>query len=568
MNILGLNFYQHNASAALVVNGKLISAIEEERLSRIKDDGQIPLKSIQYCLEEGKLTLNDIDTITISIDFQRLLKKKYLTHTLNNFPKSNELFVQNLQNYEKLHNAEKELRSKLNYKGHIKYVKHYLAHMASSCFLSGYEDSALVSIDGLGEIESTVIGKYQKGKIKVLKRIDFPHSLGMLYTSITQYLGFKSGSEGTVMALASFGNENALVPNTQKSYLDFFDDLLILQKDSYSLNLEYFNFPYTKKDWVSKKFINIFGPHKDYKDTITEHHQNIAAALQKTFEKGYLHIIKIAQELTGASNVCIAGGCALNCVANGKIKQASAFKNIYIQPAAHDGGTSIGAALYYAYKKQELHKSIYQNTTYFGPKFSNKEIEEILITNNMQYKKLDNPVKKAAKMLNDNKVIGWFQGRMEFGPRALGNRSILANPKSNKLKNHINKNVKHREMFRPFAPSALKEFAHNYFKLDQDSPFMLIACDIEEKKANEIKAITHVDRTARVQLVTKERNKKYYSLIHEFYKLSGIPLVLNTSFNDKGEPIVCSPLDAIKSFKSTNLDALFMGDFMIWEDSK
>lgn len=565
MNILGINFYQHNASVALVQEGKLTAAIEEERLTRIKDDGQIPLKSIEYCLKEASINLDDIDLITVSIDFNRLLKEKYLKYTVDNFPKSNELFIQNMDNFKKLSLAENEFREKLNYTGKIKYVKHYLGHMASSYFFSGYKDSALVSVDGLGELESTAIGKFENGKLKILEKINFPHSLGMLYTAITRYLGFNSGSEGTVMALASFGDEKKKIPNRNKTYIDVFNKMLILKKDSFELNLDYFNFPYTKTGWVSDKFTNIFGGHKHYDEEITEHHKNIAAALQKIFEDGYLHIMKIAKDLTGLDNLSLAGGCALNCVANGKIKKYTGFKDIYIQPAAHDGGTSIGSALYMAYKNGEIKKSIYKDTTYFGPKFTNKEIEKVLIKNGISYEKVKNPSLEAAKLLNDNKVVGWFQGRMEFGPRALGNRSILASPKSNEVKNHINKDVKHREMFRPFAPSALKEYANNYFDLDQDSPFMLIACDVKKKNANNIKAIIHVDNTARVQLVTKKRNKKYYNLINEFYKLSGIALVLNTSFNDKGEPIVCNPEDALKSFKSTNLDALFMGNFLIYK---
>lgn len=563
MNILGVNFYQHNASVALVQNGELICAIEEERLTRIKDDGQVPVRSIKYCLSQANLSLDDIDVVCISLDFKRLLKKKYLKYTIKQYPLANELFIQNIDNFKKLYNAEDEFRKKLNYNGKIKYVKHYLGHIASSYFLSGYKNSALVSVDGLGELESTVIGKFENGKLEILKKINFPHSLGLLYTTITRYLGFNSGSEGTIMALASFGNENQNIPNTNNTYLEIFEDMLILEDDGYRLNLEYFNFPYTKVGWVSDKFTSIFGKNKLYKDEITNHHKNIAAALQKVFEKGYLHIMKIAKNLTGLKNLSLAGGCALNCVANGKIKEHTNFKDIYIQPAAHDGGTSIGSALYTAYKNKEIKKSVFKDTTYLGAKFSNNEIENILIKSNIKYEVLKNPSLKAAQLLNENKVIGWFQGRMEFGPRALGNRSILANPKSNKVKNHINKNVKHRESFRPFAPSALKGKADKYFNLDQDSPFMLIACDINKKYAKDIKAVTHVDNTVRVQLVTKKRNKKYYNLINEFYKLSEIPLVLNTSFNDKGEPIVCTPEDALISFKKTNLDALIIGDFLI-----
>jgi len=329
MNILGVNFYQHNASVALVQNGKLVYAIEEERLSRIKDDGQIPVRSVKYCLSQAKLSLDDIDLITISIDFKRLLKKKYLEYTLKQYPLANDLFIQNIDNFKRLYNAEDEFREKLNYKGKIKYVKHYLGHIASSYFLSGYKNSALVSVDGLGEFESTVIGKFENGKLEILKKINFPHSLGLLYAAITRYLGFNSGSEGTVMALASFGDEKSIIPGTNKNYLEVFDKMLILKQDTFELNLKYFNFPYTKEGWVSEKFTSIFGAHKNYEDIITDHHRNIAAALQKVFEKGYIHIMKIAQNLSKFENLSLAGGCALNCVANGKIKKYTNFKDIY-----------------------------------------------------------------------------------------------------------------------------------------------------------------------------------------------------------------------------------------------
>ncbi len=568
MNILGLNFYQHNASAAIVINGSLIAAVEEERFSRIKNDGNLPVESINFCLNQANINLHQVDIIAVSIDFNRLVKRKYLKYTLDNFPESNDLFLQNIINMKKLLGAEKYLRESLSYNGKIEYVKHHLAHMASSYYLSGYKESALVSLDGLGEIESTVIGVAKDNKIEIIQSVDFPHSLGMLYTSITNYLGFNSGSEGTLMALASFGDENATILNGKnkgESYMDIFNDMVNIEEGGmYTLNLSYFNFPYTKYGWVSDKFTNIFGPHKKYNDETTEHHKNIAAGLQKIFEKAYIHTIQFCQKQTNMTNLSLSGGSALNCVANGKIKSNSDFNNIYIQPATNDGGTSIGAALWLAHQKNKsLPISTYQDTTYLGPSFSDDKIKEALDLKSIKYKRVDDPSREAAILLSEHKVIGWFQGRMEFGPRALGNRSILGNPSKNNTKDFINQEVKHRESYRPFAPSVLQEHIESYFEVDQDSPFMLIACDVNKKNRRKIEAVIHVDDTARIQIVTEARNKKYYDLIQYFYQLTGIPVVLNTSFNDKGEPIVCSPEDALNTFDNTNLDALFLGHYMV-----
>lgn len=565
MNILGLNFYHHNASAAIVVDGELIAAAEEERFSRVKNDGMLPIMSINFCLNKTDMEIADIDTIAISFDFYRLIKEKYLKYTLDNFPNSNELLLQNIPNMQKLLGAEKHLRDSLSYSGKIEYVKHHIAHMASSYYLSGYKEAALVSIDGLGEIESTVLGIAKNNTIKIIKTLDFPHSLGVLYASITNYLGFNSGSEGTLMALASFGNENEIVPNGTESYIDVFRDMVHLEKDGlYTLNLSYFNFPYTKTGWVSDKFTKIFGPHKLYEEETTSHHKNIAAGLQKIFEETYLHTIKFCQKQTGMTNLALAGGSALNCVANGKIKANSFFNDIYIQPATNDGGTSIGAAIYLAHQKnKDLPISTYKDTTYLGPSYSDDKIKEILDYRKIKYIEVDNPSKEAAVLLSQHKVIGWFQGAMEFGPRALGNRSILGNPSKISTKDFINKEVKHRESYRPFAPSVLQEHVKDYFEVDQDSPFMLIACGVNEKNRDKIEAVIHVDDTARIQIVTESRNKKYYDLIQYFYDFTKIPVVLNTSFNDKGEPIVCSPEDALNTFLNTKLDALFLGKFLI-----
>ena len=471
-----------------------------------------------------------------------------------------------------LNNAEKEIKSKIKFKGKIKFFNHHLCHVASSHFLSGNKSSCSVSIDGLGEIESSTIYEVKNNKFKLLKRIDYPDSLGMFYSALTYYLGFRpNSSEGTMMALASFGNFNAKIPGKNITYYNAFKKIVKPSKDNiFRLNLEWFNFPYSRQGWVSDKFIKYFGKIRAPGSKISTHHKNISSAAQKIFEDYYIKILNYSYNLTKSNNLTLSGGCALNCKANGLIFNQTNFKKVYIQPTAHDGGLSIGAA-YLGYLESLNHKSKkkknYEYThTYFGPSFSNNVIRKILDKFSISYKYSNNYKIDCAKDLNNKKICGLFQGRMEFGPRALGNRSILSAPYPVNKKKIINNKIKHRESFRPFAPSILKDLYNKYYQKNHDSPFMLIATflklnDIRLKK--DIIATLHNDFSARVQTVSKNTNKDYYQIINEFYKLSGVPVVLNTSFNDKGEPIVCSPIDALKSFLKTNLDILYLQNFRI-----
>ncbi len=571
MNILGINIYGHDTAAAIVVDGKLIGAVEEERFTRIKHDNDFPVKAIDYCMREAGIGINDIDYIAVSRDPKRLFTEKYLKYTLDNFPKANEIFLQSIDKFRSLLNIENEIREKTGYEGKIEFLNHHLCHFASSYYLSGFDEAALVSVDGLGEIESTVIGHARGKEIRVLKNINYPHSLGMLYTAITYYLGYTPNSaEGTVMALASYGDEHEEVLNG-KSYIDIFMEIVQLKDEgSYELELDYFNFPYTKTGWVSDKFIETFGKRRDSGEPISRHHQNIAAALQRRYQEVYLHIMNYAQRATNSKNLSLAGGCALNCVANGMIPGNTDFQDMYIQPATTDSGTSIGAALYLSHqydKKAELTER--RKETYLGPLFSNKEIEDVLKRHNengnskISSLKVEDPSLEAARLLAEGKIIGWFQGRMEFGPRALGNRSILSRPYPAEAKDRINNEVKHREPFRPFAPSILKEHAAEYFDTTGDSHFMLMASKAREDKENSIIAAIHHDKTGRLHTVEKSLNEKYYNLIKYFYELTGVPLIINTSFNDKGEPVVCTPEDALVTFHKTNIDALIIGDYVV-----
>jgi len=569
MNILGINIYGHDTAACLVVDGKIVAAIEEERLSRQKHDKRFPILSIQKCLQMGGLEAKDIDLIVASKNFELLIKEKYLKYTLDMFPKANQLLVESIDNLKYILNVENEIREKVGYNGKIEYVNHHVGHIASSYFTSGFDKAALVSIDGLGEIESTLIGVAVGNDVKTLEHIDYPHSLGLFYGAVTYFLGFDpTSAAGTTMALASFGNADTKLKDGRTYYNVFVDMVNVGEDGNFTIELDYFNFPYTKKGWVSSKFIDIFGEPRQKDTQITEHHKNIAAALQKRFEDAYIAVINRAHKLTGFDKVCVAGGCALNCVANGKILSHTPFKEVYIQPAASDSGTAIGAALLMAVKYDENKPNLgYTKDTYLGPSYSDEEIEKALIGSGKKYEKVEDPAVEAAKMLADGKVVGWFQGRMEFGPRALGNRSILANPSTAQMKDRLNLEVKHREAFRPFAPSVLKERISEYFEATSESPFMLLAFKVRDEKAHEVPAIIHADGTGRVQSVEQEINPLYHRLIAHFDSLTGLPVVLNTSFNDKGEPIVCSPQDAIASFEATNLDALVIGDYVVRNDN-
>ena len=565
MNILGVHCYGHDTAAALVIDNKLVCAIEEERLTRKKHDNSHPIHAIEWCLKYAGLDINDIDIIAVPLIHKKLIKEKYIRYTLDNFPLSLPLLVEGNNNITKILNNVNELRNKLAFTGKIIELDHHLCHFASAYYLSGFENSACVSIDGIGEIASTAIGHAINGSIKINKTVDFPHSLGLLYSSITDYLGYQHhSSEGTVMALASYGDCSQKIPNKNSTYEKIFEEIINFEDDGgYKLNLSYFNFPFTREGWISKKFIDVFGKKRDKDDQVTDHHRNIASGLQKIFEKTYIHILRAAEKHCNSKFLSLSGGCALNCVANGKILENTSYEDIFIQPASGDSGTAIGSALLYSHLNLKKFNPNRVNHTYWGPHFSNVEVESELQSRKIKYEICQNKYYKIAKLLSEGKVIGWFQGRMEFGPRALGCRSILASPVSVEIKDKINKEVKHREDFRPFAPSVLYDHYKDIYQLDIDSPFMIVATNVREDWKEKIRGTIHVDDTARVQTVTRERNEEYYKLISEFEKITGIPVLLNTSFNDKGEPIVCSPKDAILSAKKTNLDYLVIEDCII-----
>ncbi|MEK7483209.1 MAG: carbamoyltransferase [Planctomycetota bacterium] len=554
MYILGIACYYHDSAAALVKDGDLIAAAEEERFSRKKHDSGFPALAIQYCLKEAGISIDEVDYIGFyekpMIKFDRILMSALAT-----WPLSYKSFCKAIPRWlsSRLH-IRKEIQTQLGTTKPILFGEHHLSHASAAFHVSPFDEAIILTLDGVGEWATTMYG-YGKGiDIKIEKEIRFPHSLGLLYSAITSYLGFEvNDAEWKVMGLAPYGKPN---------YIEQFRKVIDVKDDgSFRLDMNYFTHDWSTSRMFNKRFEKLFGrPMREKEAELEDFHRDIAHSGQKIVEET---IVKIAQSLYDkyqCPNLCIAGGVGLNSVANWKILKETPIKNIFIQPAAGDDGSAIGMAffIYHSLLKQPRH--FVMNHAYFGPSFTNEECEAFLQSKNISYKKLNEEelLKQAAQCIWNNEVIGWFQGRMEFGPRALGSRSILANPCNAEMKEIINLKIKFREKFRPFAPSILREEVQNWYHLEGDSPFMLLVPKVREEKKDIIPAPTHIDGTGRVQTVTKEDNPLYYKLISRFKELSGVPIVVNTSFNVRGEPIVCTPADAYNCFKNTGIDSLFL----------
>ncbi|MCH8306212.1 MAG: carbamoyltransferase [Candidatus Marinimicrobia bacterium] len=559
MNVLGISCYYHDAAATLVCNGKILAAAEEERFTRRKHDNRFPESAIKYCLEEAGIVSSEIDYICF---YEKpLLKLERLLKIASDRPGRSENMVSEQLSHmvhERLF-LKQVLSEKIGYAGEVLFIEHHMAHAASSYYISGYDKSAVMTIDGVGEWATTVQYIGEGNSLKKLKEIRYPHSLGLLYSTITAFLGFKvNNDEYKVMGLASYGEPNQI--DKVNKLIKVYDD------GSFELNLDYFSFMYDPDRMYSDSFIELFGTPRKSDDEISGYHMDIASSLQKVLEET---VIKMGnhfyEESGGIENICLAGGVALNSVANWRFIEETPFKNICIQPAAGDGGGSMGAALYAYYTKSNSDLNSEPHTTLLGPSFSNDQIQELLDTRDAIYTKLndDEICEKAAEYLYKNQIIGWFQGRMEFGPRALGNRSILANATNPDMKDILNARVKFREDFRPFAPAVLEERANDYFDIDFKSPYMLFVPQVKEGMGEKIPSVTHTDNSARIQTVNRAENPRYYRLIEEFEKRSGVPVIINTSFNVRGEPIVCKPEDAYNCFLKTDIDFLFMGNFLI-----
>ena len=578
MYILGLNAYHPDSSACLVNNGELIAAAEEERFLRIKHWAGFPGESIRYCLKKANIGLEDIDYIVLNRHPKANFYKKIMFMLLNR--QSFSLIASRLFNIFKIMGTRDILSrefsiSKKKIKAKIYNIEHHRAHLSSSFFVSPFDEAAVVSIDGFGDFTSCMVAQGEGSKINVLYEVNYPHSLGIFYTAFTQFLGFKKfGDEYKAMGLSAYG---------KPKYLKEMKEILILKpKGRFALNLDYFYF-YKKRNnmfWISsepkledvfsEKFIEKFGAPRGYEEEISSFHCDIAASAQRAYEEAFFHILNYAHKITGSSNVCLAGGCALNSAANGKIFDFTPFNEIYIQPGASDAGGSLGACFYLYHQMLGKERTFVMKDAYWGPKFSNNEIskdieEKKAELNGCVIEKIesyDNLCRKTAEFIAQGKIVGWFQGRMEWGPRALGNRSILADPRRQEIKAALNACVKKREGFRPFAPSILVEKVDEYFEKDYPDPFMLKVYPIKEDKRKTIPAVTHIDGTGRLQTVSKEENSLYWQLISEFQNLTGIPVLLNTSFNEN-EPIVLSPKDAIDCFLRTRMDILVMGNYLV-----
>ncbi len=591
-SILGISAFYHDSAAALLIDGKIIAAAQEERFTRKKHDASYPFKSIEYVLREAKLELNQIDQIVFYekpfLKFERLLET-YLAFApkgFNTFLMSMPLWLRE-KLFQKKFIFEQLQRNdnKFNSIEKISFSEHHFSHAASAFYPSPFKEAVILTLDGVGEWATSTVAIGKENKISMIKEIYFPHSIGLLYSAFTYYIGFKVNSgEYKVMGLAPYGKpiyKNIIL----KELVDVKED------GSFRLNMKYFNFA-TGLTMTNEKFSNLFGqkvrdPHKEL---LTQFHMDIAASIQEVIEQIVLKLVNNIQQDTKIKNLCLAGGVALNCVANGKIVKNKIFDNVWIQPASGDAGGSLGAAL--AFWHQEISKprqisdsNDNMNGSYLGPQFKEGDIEKILTSLGAKFLKYDKKVltDKIANELKDGKIVGWFQGRMEFGPRALGCRSIIADPRSEKMQKDLNLKIKFRESFRPFAPSILREDLHDWFELNCDSPYMLLCADVKKNiqikenektkdlfgierlnlKRSSIPAVTHVDYSARIQTVHKDTNPKYYELLEKFKSLTKCPILVNTSFNIRGEPIVCSVEDAFKCFMGTELDILVCENFIL-----
>ena len=561
-NILGISCFYHDAAACLIKDGIVVAAAEEERFTRKKHDIDFPINAIKYCLKEGNINIDQVNYIGFYekplLKFERLLSQH-----LEMFPKSFWTFYKAVPSWlnEKLR-VPSVIKKKLKYKGDVLFIEHHLAHAASSFLVSPFDEAAILTIDAVGEWATASYGYGKGNEIILLKELKFPNSIGLLYSTVTAHLGFSvNNSEYKVMGLSPYG---------RPIFVDKFRKVVDVKEDgSIEFDMDYFDYHY-KLTMPSKKFIEEFGPIRKPDEEVTQVHKDIAASLQKITEEIIFKMLNHLYNETKMKNLCMAGGVALNSVANGKITKNTPFENVWIQPAASDAGTSMGAAAYVYNTILGNNRKYAMKSAYLGPWFSTEYVQKFLDDNKIVYKKFKSDqalIKLTANLLYNNNVIGWFQGRMEWGPRALGARSILSNAANPNMKDVLNLKVKHREKFGPFAPVISKENVHEYFEIDKDEePFMLFVYPFKEEKKKLVPSVVHVDGTGRLQTISEEQNYLYYNVIKEFEKLSEIPILVNTSFNIRGEPIVCTPENAYRCMMGTGIDYLVLDKFLIKRD--
>lgn len=602
MNILGISAFYHDSAACLLQDGKIVAAAQEERFSRIKHDERFPVHAVKYCLNEAGLSINELDAIAFYdkpfLKFERLLET-YLSFA----PKGVRSFVTAIPVWLKekmflkrlIYDELKEVGEYEKSEIRLLFPEHHLSHAASAFYPSEYDEAAILTLDGVGEWATASICSGKGNEISILKELQFPHSLGLLYSAFTYYLGFKVNSgEYKLMGLAPYGDPDS---ELLQNYIDKIKTQLIEIRDDGSiwLNQEYFNYATGLRMVNERKWEQLFGfPRREDESELKQHEADLALAIQKVTEEIVIGMAAHARDLTGAEAICMAGGVALNCVANGKLQNEGIFKEVYIQPAAGDAGGAVGAALaaHYIYfeKERTPGETDKMRGAYLGPEYHPVDVERSL----RKFKAVYNEYSEAelypyiAELLDSGNVVGWFQGRMEFGPRALGARSIIADPRRTDMQKKLNLKIKYRESFRPFAPSVLAENASEYFEMDSDSPYMLLVQpvkeDLREKlpegyhqlplreklavKRSELPAITHIDFSARIQTVHKETNSRYWNLIQAFRHRTGCAMVVNTSFNVRGEPIVCTPEDAYRCFMNTEMDYLVIGEYVFSKEDQ
>ena len=581
--ILGVNAFHGDSAACLIVDGNLVAAVEEERLRRIKHWAGFPSEAILTCLGENNLSLRDVDVIAINSNPKANLRRK-LGFSLSSFSGVTDAFGR-VKAARKSKNVEDHLADcfgKENFSGKIQHIEHHHAHLASAHYVSPYDESITISVDGSGDFVSTTWGVGRENVIDIKGQIFFPHSLGIFYEAMTHFLGFKHyGDEYKVMGLAPLGNP---------VYVSEIEELIKLQDDgSFELNLNYFahqngtvkhkwegGVPITG-DCFGPAMSELLGPPRIESDELSQRHKDIAYSVQKVYENAFFNLINAVHDKYKVDQLTLSGGCAMNSVANGKIYRRSPFKKVYIAPSAGDAGGAIGAALVTAGELNEFDNNFHMDHAYWGPSFDNAYIENLLLSKKSELvseacemtwiENEDEICMNTALLISEGLVIGWFQGRMEWGPRALGNRSILCDPRRGNMKDILNLKIKRRESFRPFAPSILREEVLNWFEEEDDVPFMMQVFQIREEKRAIIPAVTHVDGSGRLQTVTENSNRRYHKLISSFNEITGVPIILNTSFNEN-EPVVCKPEEALNTFLRTKMDVLVLGNWIIKRNNR
>ena len=584
MNILGISAFYHDSAACLVRDGEIIAAAQEERFTRKKHDFNFPTNAVEYCLKEAGISAEELDYVGFYdkpfIKFERILYS-YLAYApigIKSFFKSIPLWIK-----QKLFIRD-IIKKELGYRGKVLFPEHHESHAASAFYPSPFSEAAILTVDAVGEWATTSYGIGKDNDINITSELRFPHSLGLLYSAFTYYTGFKvNSSEYKVMGLAPYG---------EPEYVDLIlRELVDLKEDgSFKLNMKYFNYC-TGLTMINNRFNKLFGgPPRKPESKITQREMNLARSIQVVTEEIVLRMVNHIYKETGKKNLCLAGGVALNCVSNGRLLREGPFGNLWIQPAAGDAGGALGVALLIWYKYLGNNRKldevrVSQKTSYLGNCYTDKEIEDFLKKDEIPFEKLSTGEipPRIAELIAGENVIGWFEGRMEFGPRSLGSRSIIGDPRSKEMQSVMNLKIKYRESFRPFAPTVLREHVSSYFDIDCESPYMLLVANIKDEKRvrmsdeeeklfgleklkvtrSDVPAITHVDYSARIQTVTKDDNPLFYGVIEEFYKKTGCPMIVNTSFNVRGEPIVCRPEEAFKCFMRTEMDYLIMGSYLL-----